>query len=76
MLRTDGCQYQGCEDVATEHVVVPDAALPRDVFLCPGHAPYARRALHASNRERLALVVDHVPGGRLRVAVRQRGESA
>jgi hypothetical protein len=75
MLRTDGCQYRGCEDVATEHVVVPDAAVPHDVFLCPGHAPYVRRALHASNQERLALVVDQVPGSRLRVVVRQRGES-
>jgi hypothetical protein len=40
-----GCQYLGCEDVAVEHVVIPGDPIPHDLFFCPGHGPYVKRAL-------------------------------
>ena len=63
------CQYLGCEDVAVEYVVVPGDPVPRDVFLCPGHAPYVRRALSESNRGDVRVAAGDYGGERTRVWV-------
>ena len=63
-----GCSYLACEDVAERHVVVPTDPVAADVFLCPMHEPYVRRAM--GDPQKGQVVVLHAdPGGRRRVTV-------
>lgn len=64
-----GCQYLGCEDVAVEHVVIPAQPIPLDIFLCPGHAPYVRRALGEGGDGDLRVSAGDYGGERPRVWV-------
>jgi len=63
------CQYLGCEDVATDYLAVPGDTVPHDVFLCPGHAPYVRRALTESGRGDIRVNAGDYGGERTRVWV-------
>jgi hypothetical protein len=64
-----GCQYLGCEDVAVEHVVIPGDPIPHDLFLCPGHAPYVKRALGNAANGSVRVAAGEHGGDRTRVWV-------
>jgi hypothetical protein len=64
-----GCQYLGCEDVAVEHVVIPGDPVPHDLFLCPGHAPYVRRAMADKASGDVRVTAGEYGGERTRVWV-------
>ena len=68
MIDQRGCSYLSCEDLAERHVVVPADPLAADVFLCPMHEPYVRRAIGDSSLGQIVLL-EPEPGSRRRVTV-------
>ena len=68
MTEERGCSYLGCEDVAATYMVVPADPVSADMFLCPNHAPYVRRAIDDAQVGQV-VVVDAEPGDRRRVTV-------
>ena len=60
MLTTDGCEFDGCEDIAYAHVVIPGQP-PHDAFFCGNHGPYLQRAL--DQRPAPAIVVTRAAAG-------------
>ncbi len=69
MLHIDGCDYEGCEDVADAHLVIP-GHVPHDAFLCAIHGPYLERSL-AGPDMRLEIT-RATRDGRLRVSIARR----
>jgi hypothetical protein len=63
------CQYLGCEDVAAEYVVIAGDPVPHDIFLCPGHAPYVRRAMSDASNGDIRVAAGDYGGERARVWV-------
>ena len=58
-----------------EHLVLPGDPVPYDVFLCPGHAPYVKRALGSAAGGDVRVAAGDYGGERARVRV-WKGEPA